>query len=64
VLGAQIAGVEASNMIAELGLAIEMGATIEDIALTIHAHPTLAEITMDAAELAMGHPIHTIAPKS
>ncbi|MFC5403661.1 dihydrolipoyl dehydrogenase [Cohnella soli] len=64
VLGAQIAGVEASNMIAELGLAIEMGATIEDIALTIHAHPTLGEITMDAAELAMGHPIHTIAPKS
>lgn len=64
VLGAQIAGVEASNMIAEIGLAIEMGATIEDIALTIHAHPTLGEITMDTAELAMGHPIHTIAPKS
>ncbi|TYP72523.1 dihydrolipoyl dehydrogenase [Paenibacillus methanolicus] len=63
VLGAQIAGVEASNMIAELGLAIEMGATIEDIALTIHAHPTLGEITMDTAELAMGHPIHTLAPK-
>ncbi len=64
VLGAQIAGVEASNMIAELGLAIEMGATIEDIALTIHAHPTLGEITMDTAELAMGHPIHTLAPKA
>jgi len=64
VLGAQIAGVEASNIIAELGLAIEMGATIEDIALTIHAHPTLGEITMDTAELAMGHPIHTLAPKA
>ncbi|KIL34736.1 dihydrolipoamide dehydrogenase [Cohnella kolymensis] len=64
VVGAQIAGVEASNMIAEIGLAIEMGATVEDIALTIHAHPTLAEITMDAAELAIGHPIHTIAPKA
>lgn len=63
VLGAQIAGVEASNMIAELGLAIEMGATLEDIALTIHAHPTLGEITMDTAELALGHPIHTLAPK-
>ncbi|TJY44208.1 dihydrolipoyl dehydrogenase [Cohnella pontilimi] len=63
VVGAQIAGVEASNMIAEMGLAIEMGATIEDIALTIHAHPTLGEITMDTAELAMGHPIHTLAPK-
>jgi dihydrolipoamide dehydrogenase len=63
VLGAQIAGVEASNMISELALAIEMGATIEDIALTIHPHPTLGEITMDTAELAMGHPIHTVAPR-
>jgi dihydrolipoamide dehydrogenase len=63
VLGVQIAGVEASNMISELALAIEMGATIEDIALTIHPHPTLGEITMDTAELAMGHPIHTVAPK-
>ncbi|MBW7454427.1 dihydrolipoyl dehydrogenase [Paenibacillus sepulcri] len=63
VLGAQIAGVEASNMIAELGLAIEMGATLEDIALTIHAHPTLGEIVLDAVELALGHPIHAIASK-
>lgn len=60
VLGAQIAGIEASNLIAELGLAIEMGATVEDIALTIHAHPTLGEIAMEAAEVALGHPIHTI----
>lgn len=63
VVGAHIAGVEASNIIAELGLAIEMGATLEDIALTIHAHPTLGEIAMDAAELALGHPIHTLKPK-
>ncbi|MCQ6560138.1 dihydrolipoyl dehydrogenase [Paenibacillus mendelii] len=60
VLGAQIAGIEASNMIAELGLAIEMGATLEDLALTIHAHPTLGEIVLDAAEMALGHPIHAI----
>ncbi|WP_274650689.1 dihydrolipoyl dehydrogenase [Paenibacillus humicola] len=60
VLGAQIAGIEASNMIAELGLAIEMGATLEDIALTIHAHPTLGEIVLDASEVALGHPIHAI----
>ncbi|WP_168122647.1 dihydrolipoyl dehydrogenase [Paenibacillus sp. HB172176] len=59
VLGAQIIGTEASNMIAELALAIEMGATLEDIALTIHAHPTLGEIVLDAAEVALGHPIHT-----
>lgn len=63
LLGAQIAGVEASTMISELALAIEMGATVEDIALTIHPHPTLGEIAMDAAELALGHPIHTVAPK-
>ncbi len=59
VLGAHIVGLEASNMIAELALAIEMGATLEDLALTIHAHPTLGEIVLDAAEVALGHPIHT-----
>jgi len=63
LLGAHIAGVEASNLIAELALAIEMGATVEDVALTVHAHPTLGEIAMDAAELALGYPIHTVAPK-
>ncbi|PZD93683.1 dihydrolipoyl dehydrogenase [Paenibacillus sambharensis] len=60
ILGTQIAGAEASNMIAELGLAIEMGATMEDLALTIHGHPTLGEIVMEAAEVGLGHPIHTI----
>jgi len=60
VLGAQIVGTEASNIIAEIGLAIEMGATLEDIELTIHAHPTLGEVTMEAAELALGHPIHVL----
>ncbi|WP_282936395.1 dihydrolipoyl dehydrogenase [Paenibacillus sp. RC67] len=60
LLGAQIVGAEASNLIAEMGLAIEMGATVEDIALTIHAHPTLGEITMEAAEVAIGHPIHIL----
>ncbi len=58
VIGAQIAGPNASDMIAELGLAIEAGMTAEDLALTIHAHPTLGEITMEAAEVAMGQPIH------
>ncbi|MBO8162623.1 MAG: dihydrolipoyl dehydrogenase [Brevibacillus sp.] len=60
VLGAQIVGPEASNIIAEVGLAIEMGATLEDIELTIHAHPTLGEMVMEAAELAAGHPIHVL----
>ncbi|ANE47797.1 dihydrolipoamide dehydrogenase [Paenibacillus swuensis] len=53
VLGCQIAGIEASNLIAEIGLAIEMGATLEDVYLTIHAHPTLGELTYDAAEMAL-----------
>lgn len=52
VIGAQIAGASASDMIAELGLAIEAGMTAEDLAMTIHAHPTLGEITMEAAEVA------------
>ncbi|MNC24104.1 Dihydrolipoyl dehydrogenase [compost metagenome] len=60
VLGAQVVGPEASNLIAEMGLAIEMGATLEDIALTIHAHPTLAEMVMEAAEGALGQAIHQI----
>ena len=60
VIGAQIAGPGASDMVAELGLAIEAGMTAEDIAMTIHAHPTLGEITMEAAEVAMGSPIHII----
>ncbi|MFT9600830.1 dihydrolipoyl dehydrogenase [Mesobacillus sp.] len=60
VIGAQIAGPNASDMIAELGLAIEAGMTAEDLAMTIHAHPTLGEITMEAAEVALGNPIHIV----
>lgn len=58
LVGAQVAGVSASDIIAELGLAIESGMNAEDIALTIHSHPSLSEVTMDAAELALGLPIH------
>lgn len=60
VIGGQIAGPGASDMIAEIGLAIEAGVTAEDIAMTIHAHPTLGEITMEAAEAALGSPIHIL----
>jgi len=49
ILGAQIVGVEASTLISELALAIEMGATVEDLAMTIHPHPTLGEVIMEAA---------------
>lgn len=60
LLGAQIVGENASDMIAELGLAVEAGMTLEDVAMTIHAHPTLGEISMEAAEVALGKPIHMI----
>lgn len=60
VLGGQIVGPEASNLVAEVGLAIEMGSTLEDVALTIHAHPSLGEMVMEAAENAMGLGIHSL----
>ncbi|WP_440766322.1 dihydrolipoyl dehydrogenase family protein [Natronorubrum sp. DTA7] len=60
VLGASIVGPEASELIGELGLAIELGATLEDVASTVHAHPTLSESVMEAAENALGHAIHTL----
>ncbi len=60
VIGGQIVGPNASDMIAEIGLAIEAGMTAEDIALTVHAHPSLGEITMEAAEVALGTPIHML----
>jgi len=60
VLGIHIVGPEASNLISEAALAIEMGARLEDIALTIHPHPTLGETMMEAAEATLGHAIHII----
>ncbi len=60
VLGVHIVGPEASNLISEAALAIEMGATLEDLALTIHPHPTLGETVMECAEAALGHAIHII----
>jgi len=58
IVGAQVAGVNASDVIAELGLAVETGMNAEDISLTIHSHPSLTEAVMDTAELALGLPIH------
>ncbi|MCO4328934.1 dihydrolipoyl dehydrogenase [Staphylococcus hyicus] len=60
LIGAQVVGTSASDVIAELGLAIEAGMNAEDIALTVHAHPTLGEMSMEAAEKAIGLPIHTM----
>jgi len=60
VLGAQIVGPDASELVAEVTLAIELGATLEDVARTIHTHPTLSEAVMEAAENARGRAIHTL----
>jgi dihydrolipoamide dehydrogenase len=60
ILGVGIAGVNAGEMIAEGGLALEMGATAEDLKLTIHAHPTLSETMMEAGEAFYGNAIHAI----
>lgn len=54
VLGGSLVGKNAGELLAELTLAIEMGATLEDLALTIHAHPTLSETIAFAAERAIG----------
>lgn len=66
LLGVHIVGAEASALLGEAGLALEMGAVLEDLALTIHAHPTLPEAIMEAAEVALGHPIHIVlkAPRT
>lgn len=61
--GAHLAGPRATDLIAELALALEMGATHEDLALTMHAHPTLSEVAMEAAEVALDRPIHVRRPK-
>jgi len=58
VLGVHILGPHATDLIAEAALALQMGATARDIARTIHAHPTMAETVMEAAELALGLPTH------
>lgn len=59
IVGMQIVGPDASSLIAEAVMAIEFGATAEDIALTIHAHPTLPEAIQEAAEGILGQAIHT-----
>ena len=54
IIGAGIVGVNAGELLAETVLAMEMGADLEDLALTVHAHPTLSETPMFAAEMGLG----------
>ncbi|MEM3656723.1 MAG: dihydrolipoyl dehydrogenase [Thermoprotei archaeon] len=60
ILGVQIVGSEASDMISEASLALEMGATLEDIGSTIHPHPTFPEALFEAAKHAQGKAIHVV----
>ena len=58
VLAVHIVGAEASELIAAAGYAVEMAATAEDLALIVHAHPTMAEALLEASLAALGHPLH------
>jgi len=65
VLGVHMIGPDVTELIAECALAIELGATAEDLAMTIHAHPTLPEAIMEAAEAVHGMAVHIFqAPKA
>src|SRR6056297_1941213 len=59
LLGVRIVGARASDTIAEATLALEMGASLDDLATTMHAHPTFPETLTEAAEAAQGEAIHT-----
>ncbi|MFL6719182.1 MAG: dihydrolipoyl dehydrogenase [Burkholderiaceae bacterium] len=63
IIGAGIVGVNAGELLAETVLAMEMGADLEDMALTIHAHPTLSETPMFAAEMGLGVITDLYVPK-
>jgi len=63
VLGVGMVGPHASELIAEGTLALEMGATLEDLMVTIHPHPTLSESIMEAVEVTAGAPIHINPPR-
>ncbi len=60
ILGIHIVGPSASDLISEAALALEMVATTEDVAMTIHPHPTLGEALMEASAAALGHAIHIV----
>src|SRR4051812_22187229 len=63
ILGAGVVGINAGELIAELAHALEMGAVAEDVALTVHPHPTLSETVMFAAEAAEGTITDLYLPK-
>jgi len=60
ILGFQIVGPEATNLISESTLALEMHAFLEDVGMTMHPHPTLGEAPMEASLAALGRAIHIV----
>jgi dihydrolipoamide dehydrogenase len=62
-VGAGVVGWEAGSMISEYALAIEMGATAEDVSLTVHPHPTLGETMLGAVDVYLGHATDIYRPK-
>ncbi len=58
LLGAHMTGPEVTELVAELGLALEMNADAQNIAHSVHAHPTLSEAVMEAAAAALGQAVH------
>lgn len=60
ILGVHMVGADVTDLISEAALAIEMGATLDDLALTVHPHPTLPESLMEAAEAAKGKAINIL----
>jgi dihydrolipoamide dehydrogenase len=63
ILGVGIVGHGAGELVGEAVLAVESGMTAKDLALTVHAHPTLSETLMEAAEVFYGHSTHTYTRK-
>jgi dihydrolipoamide dehydrogenase len=64
LLGVTIVGPQAEALIGEAGLALEMGATLTDLAETLHPHPGLGESLQEAAEAALGAAVHTHQSRS
>lgn len=64
LLGVHAAGEGVGEFITEAGLALEMGATVRDVAMTIHPHPTFSETLQEAALLWLGEPLHVAARRS
>ncbi len=64
IVGMTAVGAHVTELLGEAGLALETSSTVEDLALTVHPHPTLSEAVREAAEVLLGQPIHVQAPKA